>query len=1359
MKTPRLLCKRPRVATVTFFTLASLGLLLFILLCGPQQVLAQADFDFINKTLQNASIQSGTSLEFGPDDRLYVTEVDGDVKIFTIERSQDANGVFSVTATEEINFIQNIPNHNDNGSNSSNSSRQVTGITVVGTAENPVMYVTSTDNRIGAGGSGGDANLDTNSGVITRATWNGSGWDVVDIVRGLPRSEENHATNGLEFVLINNIPHLIVCSGGFTNAGSPSNNFAFITEYALSGAVLAVNLDMINSLETKMEAGRAYLYDLPTLDDPTRPNLNGIEDPNTPGYDGVDVGDPWGGNDGLNQSMLLPNEPVQMFSPGYRNTYDLVVTESGGVYVTDNGANTGWGGFPENEATPNVTNNYRPGEPGSTGSDSGNTAANPEPKVNNEDHLNLVTTDIQNYNWLNIQEQVYGGHPCPVRANVNAGLFTLGTDHTPDPNGYFRTVPYSPGAGGEAGDPGRALPANWPPVDPSLINTENSDFRQPDLDGSGNPTGNPIDDFNGKQDNIIVKWPKNTNAIDEYTATNNFGGELAGSLIAGKNGGTIWRIELSANGMEAVAPNPNQPSVRYSTLASGLGGNPLGITCQGDDDIFPGTIWIANFNGNGIIVLEPTDFGECIDTEDPLFNPMADYDFDMYSNQDEIDNGTDYCSPAFTPEDFDGDFVSNLNDSDDDNDNINDDVDPLQIGVPFELPIINEFRSDEAPLAGIFDIGITGLMSNDDDGDWEALIGEGDILGGTSGIITIVQANEGDALTNDQKQGYQFGVLPPNNAVFAVLGSSNTTDLPNNLQSAGNFIGDGFQDNYIKVVRTASDGDPSNAGNTIAVRGESNGAELLNLPSVTVSDLPEEIFVYFIVDPTATPTPTVQVQYSVDEIMRTNIGDPIPLSGNLLTCVQDVNKPLVVGIIANDTDPNDNFSVSFDKIAVFEGDGEIPIVVGNIDDQESILGDAIDLEIPVNGGEGAYTVTPTNLPPGLSIDVSSGMPKIMGTITTAAGSPYNVSLLIDDADGNNADAQTVNFVWTVSALQLLYRVNAGGSEVPAADGSDQPWEEDTTNNPSPYWVAGSNNNYSGNNGNAHPGPIIMTDPSIPPSAPAEVFNTERWDQSGGDEMKWEFPVGNGNYQVNLLFSELFSGIAGPGERVFDVNVEGTVPAVFDNLDAIAIAGPKGAFMRSYTTEVTDGSLTLEFIRSAENPAVKGIEIYAVGEGSVPDLANLTGTFDLQGLAPGSAFSVDVTVDVYQPNDPNVPVYSFTPTASYANSAGTFTVTDMAAGTYLFVVKTSNTLQQVESVTLAAGNNTIDFGTLLGGDANNDNQVTINDFSLLATTFNLSAGESGYDPRADFNLDGQVNINDFSLLATNFNVSGENTDEQ
>jgi len=171
----------------------------------------QAQINFTKSNLDFNGFGSApivTSLTFGPDGRLYVLEYSGTVYALTVQRNSVDS--YIVTAREAILGVKNIPNHDDDGTGCSGifgdcNSREATGLAVTGTASNPILYVTSSDFRIGLGlgGGSGDVNLDTNSGVITRLTWNGSAWDVIDMVRGLPRSEENHATNGLEFTTIN----------------------------------------------------------------------------------------------------------------------------------------------------------------------------------------------------------------------------------------------------------------------------------------------------------------------------------------------------------------------------------------------------------------------------------------------------------------------------------------------------------------------------------------------------------------------------------------------------------------------------------------------------------------------------------------------------------------------------------------------------------------------------------------------------------------------------------------------------------------------------------------------------------------------------------------------------------------------------------------------------------------------------------------------------------------------------------------------------------------------------------------------------------------------------------------------------
>ena len=543
----------------------------------------QAQIDFAKSNLNFNGFGSApitTSLSFGPDGRLYVLEYPGTIYALTVARN--ASDDYVVTAKEAITGVKSIPNHDDDGTACSGSSgncnnRESTGLTIAGTAANPILYVTSSDFRVGSGSGGGfgDVNLDTNSGVITRLKWNGSAWDVIDLVRGLPRSEENHATNGLEFTTINGIDYLIVAQGGHANGGAPSINFSLICEYALSGAILSVNLTALNTMPVLNDNGRNYLYDLPTLDDPTRTNVNGIADPNNSSYNGVDINDPWGGNDGLNQAILVPGGPVQIFSPGYRNPYDLVITESGAVYATDNGANGGWGGLPVNEGSATVTNAYDTNE---TGSNSASAATDGE-FMNNVDHLQLITTNKDSYSFGSF----YGGHPNPTRANpTGAGLYTapanLGTA-----GAVFRTQKYDPdgSTSGSTTNANIALPANWPPV--QTANSVEGDWRGP---GIANP--------DGPDDNAITTWTTNTNGIDEYTASN-FGGAMKGDLLAGSSQGVLRRVELKVDGTLKQFT---------ATFLGGIGGNALGVTCNGDSEIFPGTIWAGTLNGK-IVVFEP----------------------------------------------------------------------------------------------------------------------------------------------------------------------------------------------------------------------------------------------------------------------------------------------------------------------------------------------------------------------------------------------------------------------------------------------------------------------------------------------------------------------------------------------------------------------------------------------------------------------------------------------------------------------------------------------------------------------------------------------------------------------------------
>ena len=116
-----------------------------------------------------------------------------------------------------------------------------------------------------------------------------------------------------------------------------------------------------------------------------------------------------------------------------------------------------------------------------------------------------------------------------------------------------------------------------------------------------------------------------------------------------------------------------------------------------------------------MVVFEPEDFA-CTGADDG----GLDEDGDGYDNADEIDNGTNPCSPADHPPDADADLTSDVNDPDDDNDGLPDISDPFAIdaanGRDTPLPSVLTWDNDAPPAGGLMGLGFTGLMANGSSG-------------------------------------------------------------------------------------------------------------------------------------------------------------------------------------------------------------------------------------------------------------------------------------------------------------------------------------------------------------------------------------------------------------------------------------------------------------------------------------------------------------------------------------------------------------------------------------------------------------------------------------------------------------------
>ena len=132
-------------------------------------------------------------------------------------------------------------------------------------------------------------------------------------------------------------------------------------------------------------------------------------------------------------------------------------------------------------------------------------------------------------------------------------------------------------------------------------------------------------------------------------------------------------------------------------------------------------------------------------------------------------------------------------------------------------------------------------------------------------------------------------------------------------------------------------------------------------------------------------------------------------------------------------------------------------------------------------------------------------------------------------------------------------------------------------------------------------------------------------------------------------------------------------------------------------------------------------------------------------------SVPVQVDVLRPDGTLVRRYHLTP-----DDAGIITLPKdgtIAPGWYDVRVKSSHwlsaRLKDVFLPTIGAAE-----VSLVNGDVDGDNEVTLYDFGLLVQAFGTMAGDALWNPNADLDGDGEVTLFDFGILVSSFGWSGE-----
>ncbi|GLB49604.1 hypothetical protein Y10_19720 [Neptunitalea sp. Y10] len=155
----------------------------------------------------------------------------------------------------------------------------------------------------------------------------------------------------------------------------------------------------------------------------------------------------------------------------------------------------------------------------------------------------------------------------------------------------------------------------------------------------------------------------------------------------------------------------------------------------------------------------------------------------------------------------------------------------------------------------------------------------------------------------------------------------------------------------------------------------------------------------------------------------------------------------------------------------------------------------------------------------------------------------------------------------------LYRVNAGGPEFTDSFGNF--WMADVHRTDYKTWGSKSWTDSFDNLHDFYGSQRRIFDP-ITDTRNWQLFQTFRY--GNNDQLKYEFPLENGVYTVELFFTEPWYGVGSDtnckGYRTFNVALNNTV--VEHDLDIWEETGFAGALKKTYEVEVVNGLLTVSF---------------------------------------------------------------------------------------------------------------------------------------------------------------------------------------
>jgi hypothetical protein len=298
------------------------------------------------------------------------------------------------------------------------------------------------------------------------------------------------------------------------------------------------------------------------------------------------------------------------------------------------------------------------------------------------------------------------------------------------------------------------------------------------------------------------------------------------------------------------------------------------------------------------------------------------------------------------------------------------------------------------------------------------------------------------------------------------------------------------------------------------------------------------------------------------------------------------------------------------------GDIDGPPTVEAITDQGVTEGESITLDVPASdpaGDDLTYSVQGPNF---VTVDAD-------GTLTIAPGADavgtYTVEVTVDDGSETTTEEFAVYVDEPDQDGTVVFAANAGGDEYTASDGTTYQAGSATS-----AFTGGSQSGPSNIGAVTDSTEIANTDDDV-------LYRTELYGGSGQNTApNLAVPVSeSGTYEVTLQFAEIFQGVgsdtpdsSGPtdgtqeNDRRFSVTVEGQ--QVLTAYDIYSEVGSLTATDKTYTVEVTDGTLNVNFEAINDNAKLSAVKIERIGgtgdgPGPVGDFENAPTDPDGDGL--------------------------------------------------------------------------------------------------------------------------------------------------